>query len=60
MEFKLDSVIALYLTGKSQATIVRGLQHLNVNNFFVSCTIPRYHGSGRVASRPKSRRKKKP
>ena len=39
MEFKLDSVIALYLIGKIRVAIVRALRHLNRNKFFVSYTI---------------------
>ena len=58
MEFKRDSVIALYLAGKPQVAIVRALQHLNVNNFFVSRTIPRSHDISSVASSPKSGQKK--
>lgn len=58
MEFKRDSVIALYLGGKTQVAIVRALQHLNVNKSFVSRTIARYRDTGSVASRPKSGRKK--
>lgn len=58
MEFKRDSVIALYLAGKPQVAIGRALQHLNVNKSFVSRTIARYRDTGSVASRPKSGRKK--
>lgn len=58
MEFKRDSVIALYLAGKPQVAIVRALQHLNVNKSFVSRTIARYRDTGSVAPRPKSGRKK--
>ena len=58
MEFKHDSVIALYLAGKPQMAIVRALQHLNVNKCFVSRIIARYLVGGSVASRPKSGRKK--
>ena len=32
MKFKRNSVIALYIAGKPQVTIVRALQHLNVEN----------------------------
>ena len=39
MEFKRDSVITLYLAGKSLVAIIRTLQHLNWNKFFVSRTI---------------------
>ena len=50
MEFKRDSVIALYLAGKPQVDIARGRQHLNVNKSIVSRTISRYRdtGSGRI------------
>lgn len=58
MEFRRDSVIALYLGGKSQVAIVRALQHLNVNKSFVSRTIARYRDIGSVAPRPKSGRKR--
>ena len=58
MEFKRDSVIALYLTGKPQVAIVRILQHLNVNKSFASCKIARYHDTGSFASHPISGRKK--
>ena len=53
-----DSVIALYLAGKSQAAIVRALQHLNVNKSFVPRTIDCYNDTGSVALCPKSGRKK--
>ena len=46
MEFKRDSVIALYLAGKPQVAIVRAFQHLNVNKSFVSRTIARYRDAG--------------
>ena len=49
MEFKHDGVISLYLAGKPQAAIVRALQHLNVNKYFVSRTIARYRDTGSVA-----------
>ena len=51
MEFKRDSVIALYLAGKPQVAIVRALQHLNVNKSFVSRTIARYRDTGSIAKR---------
>ena len=51
MEFKRDSVIALYLAGKPQVAIVSALQHLNVNKSFVSRTIARYRDTGSVAKR---------
>jgi inhibitor of nuclear factor kappa-B kinase subunit alpha len=58
MEFKRDSVIALYLAGKSQKAIVRALEHLNVNQSFVSRTISRYRDTGSVTRRQGSGRKK--
>ena len=50
MEFNRDSMIALYLAGKPQVAIA--------NKSFVSHTIARYHGTGSIALRPKSVRKK--
>ena len=58
MEFKCDSVIALYLSGKTQLAIVRALRHLNVKKSFVSRTTARYRDTSSVALRPKSERKK--
>ena len=49
MEFKRNSVISLYLAGKPQVAIFRALQHLNVNKYFVACTIARYRDTGSVA-----------
>lgn len=51
MEFKRNSVIALYLAGKSQPAIVRELKHLNVNKVFVYRTITRYNNTGSIAKR---------
>lgn len=51
MEFKRNSVIALYLAGKSQPAIVRELQHLKVNKIFVYRTITRYNDTGSIAKR---------
>lgn len=51
MEFKRNSVIALYLAGKSQPAIVRELQHLKVNKVFVYRTIKRYNDTGSIAKR---------
>lgn len=48
MDFKRNSVIALYLAGKSNAAIVKELQHLKVNKMFVSRTINRYKDTGSV------------
>lgn len=51
MEFKRESVISLYLAGKSQPEIVRELKHLNVNKVFVYRTITRYNDTGSIAKR---------
>lgn len=51
MEFKRNSVIALYLSGKSQSAIVRELSHLKVNKMFVYRTIKRYNDTGSIAKR---------
>lgn len=51
MEFKRNSVIALFLAGKSQPCIVRELKHLNVNKVFVYRTIKRYNDTGSIAKR---------
>lgn len=51
MEFKRNSVIALFLAGKPQPTIVRELQHLNVNKVFVYRTIKRYNDTGSIGKR---------
>ena len=51
MEFKGDSVVALYLTAKPQVAIVTALQCINVNKSFVSRTIARYCDTGSVARR---------
>ena len=51
MEFKRNSVIALYLAGKSQPAIVRELSHLKVNKMFVYRTIKRYNDTGSIAKR---------
>ena len=59
MAFKRDRVIALYLAGRPQVAIVKALQHLNVNKYFVSPTFARYRDTGSVASRPKIGRKKR-
>ena len=42
MEFKSDSVVALYVPGKPQVAIVRALQCINVNKSFVYRSIARY------------------
>lgn len=49
MEFKRNSVIALYLAGKLQPAIVRELSHLKVNKMFVYRTIKRYNDTGSIA-----------
>lgn len=51
MDFKRNSVIALHLAGKSNAAIVKELQHLKVNKMFVSRTINRYNDTGSVKKR---------
>ena len=58
IEFKRDSVIALYLAWKPHVCIVRAIQHLNVNKSFVSRTIASYRCTGSVASHPESGQKK--
>ena len=57
MEFKRDSVIALYLAGRLQVATVRALQCINVNKSFVSRIIARYRDTGSVARRQGSGRK---
>ena len=49
----------LYIWLENQVAIVRALQHLNVNKFFVSRTMAYYSDTDRVPSCPKSGRKKK-
>lgn len=51
MDFKRNSVIALYLAGKSNSVIVKELQHLKINKMFVSRTINRYNDTGSVKKR---------
>ncbi|XP_033213937.1 uncharacterized protein LOC117171001 [Belonocnema kinseyi] len=51
MDFKRNSVIALYLTGKSQPAIVRELNHFKANKVFVYRTITRYNNTGSIAKR---------
>lgn len=51
MDFKRNSVIALYLAGKSQTAIVNQLKHLKVNRTFVYRTINRYNDTGSIAKR---------
>ena len=58
MEFKRDSMVALYLAGKPQVAIVRTRQCINVNRSFVYRTIPRYCDTGSVARHQGSERKK--
>ena len=58
MEFKRDSVVALYLAAKPQVAIVRALQCINVNKSFVSQTIARYRDTRSVARHQGSGQKK--
>ena len=58
MKFKCDSVVALYLAGKPQVDIIRSLQCINVNKYFVSRTIARYRDTCSVARCQGSLRKK--
>ena len=51
IEGKRDSVLALFLSGKSNQEIVRALYNLNVNKSFVSRTIKRYNDTGSVRKR---------
>lgn len=51
MDLKRNSVVALYLAGKSQTEIVRQLKHLQVNRMFVHRTIKRYNDTGSIAKR---------
>lgn len=51
MDIKRNDVIALHLAGKSNAIIVRELQHQNVNRKFVCRTINRYRDTGSIAKR---------
>ena len=57
MEFKRDSVLALYLAGEPQVAIVTVLQFINVNKSFVYCTTAPYRDTGSVALRQGSVRK---
>ena len=59
MKFERDRVVALYLAGKLQVAILSALQHLNVNQSFVTRNIAHYHDTGSIASRAKSEQKKK-
>lgn len=56
MELKRNSVIALFLAGKTQPAIVRELKHLKVNKMFVYRTISRYNETGSIADRHRSGR----
>lgn len=51
MDYKRNSVIALFLDGKSQTAIVQELKHLNVNKMFVYRTIKRYNDTGSILVR---------
>ena len=48
MEYKRDSMIALYLAGKTHVAIVRAVQHLSVNESFISRIIARYRDTSRL------------
>jgi len=52
MEHKRNSVIALYLAGKSNSAIVKKLQHLKVNEMFVFRTINRYKETSSIKKTP--------
>ena len=58
MEFKRNSVIALYLAGKSKPVIIRELQHIGVKKSFVYRTIKRYNDTGSIEKRGGCGRKK--
>lgn len=58
MDLKHNSVLALYLAGKSNSAIVKDLQHLEINKMFVSRTIKRYNETGSVKKRYGGGRKK--
>ena len=51
MELKRNSLIALYLSGKSQPAIVRELSHLKVNKMFVYRSIKCYNHTDSIAKR---------
>ena len=57
MEFRHDSVVALYLAGKPQVAFVKALQCTNVNKFFDYRTNARHRDTGNVARRQGSGRK---
>ena len=59
MQFKRDSVLALYLAAKPQVAIVRAIQCINVNKSLVSRTIARYRDTGSVSSAEMVRKVKK-
>lgn len=48
MDLKRNSVIALFLKGKSQPAIVQELQHMNVDALYVSAAIERYNGNAPI------------
>lgn len=58
MDFKRNSVIALYLAGKSQSAIVKALSHIKVNKMFVFRTIKRYKETGSTDKRHRGGKKK--
>lgn len=51
MEVKRNSVISLYLAGKSQSVIVNELGHLHLNKMFVYRTITRYNDTDSIKKR---------
>jgi len=51
MEYKRNSVVALYLARKSNSAIVKELQNLKVNKMFVFRTINHYKETGSVKKR---------
>lgn len=58
MDIKHNSVVALFLAGKSNSAIKNELKHLKVNKMFVSGTIKRYNDTGSVKKRYGGGRKK--
>lgn len=51
MDLKRNSVIVLYLAGKSQSAIVNELRNLRVNKMFVYRTIKRYNDTASIKKR---------
>lgn len=58
MDLKRESVIKLYLAGKSQKKIVSELKHLKLNKWFVHRTIKRYNETGSIEKRHGGGRKR--